>query len=146
MKLTRSIDLLIAKEKLKNVRVDKPLDYQKWLDFIASKGDLFIWSEDTSGGTSLLNSIEEIPLDHRDNVLSSLNKRICYIGHKPGKKIYDIAVSFHDTLNWIAFDFMRKPTKADIQLFFEMANYLDALFLINGKTKVTKEMVEALEG
>ena len=52
---------------------------------------------------------------------------------------------FFELDNVISTKFERKIEKLDLELLFSMANYLDALLLIDGKTVIDQQFIEELE-
>ena len=144
MKLTKNTDFRIAKGMLNNVftKTDT-LNYEKWVGFINNHLDFFIWNEETEEGKNRLRNIHNVPDDFKERVLASLNKVSCFAEFNSKKGLYNIGVSFYGDLNWIRIQFTRTPRIEDLRIFFEMANDLDALLLIEGKKIVDKEMIDS---
>ena len=139
MKLKRNSNIIIAKNKMSKANtVLEPLDYYKWVEFIDNHSDFFIWKENTPEGIQILKSINDIPKDFRERVLGSLNKTNCYADFDNKKGHFNIRVGFGGKYNWISIDFARKPKPKDLNIFIEMAKYLDAYLLFNG-TKIINE-------
>jgi hypothetical protein len=78
-------------------------------------------------------------------VLSTLNKGVCFSRFDKVTNLYDISITFYNELNWITIQFARTPKLADLKIFVEMANYLNALLLYNGKTIIDEKVIESLE-
>ena len=119
MKLKRSSHITIAKNKMPKANtILEPLDYQKWIDFIGSHSDKFIWKENTNDGVEILKDIDNVPEGFRERVLGSLNKVSCYAEFNDKKGYYDINVGFSSRNNWISINFERTPKLEDLNIFF----------------------------
>ncbi|MGP6558187.1 hypothetical protein ACT4R9_03760 [Ornithobacterium rhinotracheale] len=119
----------------------KDLDYNKWRDYV-NASDLFTWFENTEDGQEILSKIDTIPDDFKESFLSLFDYTSCYRDWNDSKSIYNIGVIFHKELKRITISFEKKVTISDLKLFLEMANYLDALLLVDG-TKIIDEKVIA---
>lgn len=145
MKLTKSTDFRIAKGLLNDVFTKtEPLDYVKWTEFIDNHSDFFIWNENTEEGKRSLQNIGNVPEEFKERVMASLNKVRCFAEFHDKKGLYDISVSFYGELNWITIQFARTPKLEDLKIFVEMATYLDALLLKDGKEIIDKRVIESL--
>lgn len=63
IKIGRSDILYIAQSQFKST-LEEPtgnFDYNKWVDFIESHKDYFIWYEDTEDGTYRKNNMDNVP-------------------------------------------------------------------------------------
>ena len=141
MKLKRNSNIIIAKNKMsKAITVLEPLSYQKWVDFVDSNSDIFTWNEDTPDGIQTMKDIDKVPEDFKERVLASLNKVSCYAGFNKKKGAYDLHAGFNEKYNWITINIARIPKSKDLEIFVEMANYLDAYLLVDG-TKIIDEKV-----
>lgn len=139
MKLKRSSNIKIAKSKRPKANtVTEPLDYQKWVDFVDSNSGVFTWKEDTPDGIQILKDIDKVPENFRVGLLAGLNKISCFTEFDSNKGYYNIRVAFNEKFNWISIDFERSPKSEDLEIFVKMADYLDALLLVDG-TKVINE-------
>ena len=123
----------------------KELDKNKWEHYININTD-FVWYEDTEKGKNILKNIDSIPNDFRDSFLSLFNHTSCFYNYNNKKNCYNVGLIFHKELKRITIYFERKIEKLDLELLFSMANYLDALLLIDGKTVIDQQFIEELEG
>ena len=139
-------ELYIAKEKndfyLKNTN---RVDYQKWVEFVEKNKETYTWFEDTQKGENILKNIDSIPNDFRDSFLSLFNHTSCFYNYNNKKNCYNVGLIFHKELKRITIYFERKIEKLDLELLFSMANYLDALLLIDEKTVIDQQFIEELE-
>ena len=146
MKLTKNTDFRIAKELLKDVFTKtEPLDNDKWVQFVENHSDYFIWNEDTEDGKKTLENINKISEDFKERVLESLNKTSCYAEFDYKNQRYNLFVGFYNSLNYIKIQFSRTPKSEDLRIFVEMAKYLDAFLLKDGKTIIDEKMIESLK-
>ena len=137
----------IAKNKI-NFAVDnnnEELDYSKWVEYIMQYSDYFTWREDTEDGKQTLAEIDKVPENFRERVLGGLNKCCCYADYNNKKGYYDVSVGFLSEYNRISINFERPLIVNDLKRFLDMANHLDALLLINGKTIIDEKLIESLE-
>ena len=146
MKFTKGTRFTIAKDKRPKANtILEPLDYEKWVKFIDNNQDIFIWYENTEEGKETLKNINEVSVDFRDRVLSTLNKGVCYSEYNLKKDIYNIGITFYEELNYIKIQFARTPKREDLRIFIEMAECLNAYLLINDKKIITKVDLESGE-
>ena len=139
MKLTKGTDFKIAKSKRPKANtILEPLDYESWVKFIDNNQDVFIWNENTADGKETLKNINEVSVDFRDRVLSTLNKGECYSEFNDKKNIYNIGVIFYEDLNYIKIQFARTPKLEDLRIFIKMAEHLNAYLLVDGTTVIDK--------
>lgn len=145
MKLTKNTDFRIAKGLLKDIFAKtEPLDSDKWIQFIDNHSNYFVWNEDTEEGKKTLENINEISADFKERVLESLNKTSCYAEFDHKNKRYDLFVGLYSSLNYIKIQFARTPKLEDLRIFVDMANYLDALLLVNGTKIIDEKMIDTL--
>lgn len=139
-------DPWIAKEKFNNInKIEKKLDYKKWVEFIDNRKDYFIWYEDTESGIYLKNNMDKVPEWAKEKALRSLNKTNSYAEFNKKKGYYEISVCFNEELNVISTSFQKKITIKHLKILLEMANYLDALLLNNGTQIIDEKVIEDLE-
>ncbi len=145
MKLSRNTDLRIAINTIDDVFTQSlPLNYEKWVGFVESHLSEFIWNENTKDGIEILKDIDNVPEGFRERVLGSLNKVSCYAEFNDKKGYYDINVGFSSRNNWISINFERTPKLEDLNIFFKMANHLNALLLVDGKTIIDENSFNEL--
>ena len=138
-------DLYIAKEKFSNInKMEKKIDYEKWKKFIDTHKDYFTWEDDTADGIYRKNNIDKIPEWAREGILNSQKgKALAEFNKKKGW--YEVVLSFHKDLGIITTTFQKKIEKKHLLHLLELANYLDALLLIDGKTVIDQQFIEELE-
>ena len=139
-------ELYIVKEKndFFNENTNR-VDYQKWVEFVEKNKETYTWLEDTQKGENILKNIDSIPNDFRDSFLSLFNHTSCFYNYNNKKNCYNVGLIFHKELKRITIYFERKIEKLDLELLFSMANYLDALLLIDEKTVIDQQFIEELE-
>jgi len=145
MKLTKNTNFRISKGLLDDVfaKTDS-LDYDKWVAFIDNNSDYFIWNENTEEGKKSLQNIDSVPEGFKERVLSTLKKGVCFSEFNKEKQLYDISVSFYEDLNWITIQFARTPKLEDLKIFVDMAKFLDALLLKDGKEIIDERVIDRL--
>lgn len=141
MAIFKTRDLYIAKHKINFVEdINDELDYLKWVEYIESYPDYFIWYEKTEKGEQTLANIDKVPEKFKERVLNGLNKKGCYAEYNDDKKGYNIYVGYFPEYNRIRIGFEREITINDLRRFLDMANYIDALLLNNG-TEIIDERI-----
>ena len=147
MILKKVRDLAIAKSTFffttEGINLKEDINYTKWVEYINNHLDYFIWSEDTEEGQSTLANIDKVPNWARERVLNSLNKNSCSAEFDTKKKCYNIVINRYDKRIGIAFE--RIPNVDDLNRFLDMATYLDALLLNNGKEIINEKVIENLK-
>lgn len=139
-------DLDIAKNKFNfSTEISEELIYVDWVGYIESHSDYFTWREKTKEGEETLSNINKVPESFREGVLLGLNKIIAYAEFNQKKNLYDLNVGFVREYKRIRISFERKPNLEDLKRFLEMANYLDALLLVDGTTIIDEKMILGLE-
>ncbi len=110
MKLTKNTKFRIAKGLLDDVFVKtEPLDYDKWVRFVDSHSDYFVWNENTEEGRKSLQNINNVPEEFKERVLESLNKGGCFAEFDEQRKLYNISLSINKEYNWITIQFATPP-------------------------------------
>jgi hypothetical protein len=122
----------------------EPLDYDKWVDFVDKNQNEFIWYEKTKSGLETAANIDKVPKDFKEGVIASLKKISCFKEFDEKKGYYNINCGFSSRNNWISIGFERTPKLEDLKIFVEMAKYLDALLLKDGKQIIDEKMIESL--
>lgn len=145
MKLKRDLDFKIAKGVIETVFTkNKPLDYNKWVEFVDNHSSHFVWKEETKKGKEDLINMDKVPEKFRERVLASLNKSACYKEFDEKKGFYNINVSINKIDHWVSISFERTPKLGDLEIFVKMANYLDALLLVDGTKVINEETLKDL--
>jgi len=145
LNFNRNTDFRIAKSTIDTVFTkNEPLDYKRWVDFIDANQDQFIWREKTKDGIEALNNINNVPETFRERVMNSLNKGSCYKEYDEKKGYYNINIGFNSVNHWISIGFERTPLIADLKIFLEMANHLDALLLKDGTEIIDERTLKSL--
>ena len=76
----------IGRYSFVNITKDDDIDYKKWIDFIESHKDYFIWYEDTEEGKKIRERIDEFSQRVKEGVLYKLNKTNVYCTKKTFQK------------------------------------------------------------
>ena len=122
----------IGRYSFVNITKDDDIDYQKWIDFIESHKDYFIWYEDTEDGIYRKNNMDKVPNDFKEGILYKLNKTNVYCTKKLSKNSWDCIISYNIENN-ISVHLEKKITKPIAEILLEMANYLEAKIIIDDK-------------
>lgn len=146
MKFARNDIFAIAKApyELGGEKSNIKIEYAKWVEFIDSHPNEFIWKENTIDGIKTLANIDKIPESFKERVLASLNKGACYKEFDENKGYYNINLGFNFIDSIVSIGYERTPKLEDLKIFLEMAKYLDALLLKNGKEIIDEKMIESL--
>jgi len=143
MKLNKISELEIAKRPFDISKVcSEGLNYTDWVSFIERCG--FVWKEDTEDGRKALEDIDAIPESFRGRVLQSLNKRTACYDFDENKNQYRVLMTFRSEFNYIGINIEGKLSIEDLNIFLDMANYLNALLLIGGKEVIDKKVIDSL--
>ena len=137
-------ELYIAKNCFNSIESKrlKELDKNKWEHYININTD-FVWYEDTEKGKNILKNIDSIPNDFRDSFVSLLKKVRCFYNYRNTE--YDYSIGFSEQSDKVMISFEKKITHKELKSFLDMANYLDALLLIDEKTVIDQQFIEELE-
>lgn len=145
IKIGRSDFINIAKSKFKcaKERIEE-LDHSKWIEFIESHKDYFIWYEDTEDGIYRKNNMDKVPDWARLGVKRQLNRTDVNAEYNNKKGYYEVRVCFGvDGIIYITFQ--KKITYKHLEMFLDMANHLDALLLKNGNEIIDTKFIEELK-
>jgi hypothetical protein len=124
-----------------NIMRKDNVNYQKWIAFIETHKDYFIWYEDTEEGKEVLKNIDEIPEDFKSRVSYSLSKTNAYCTKKLSKNFGDCIVKY--AINEVSVSLEKKITKPIAEILLEMANYLEAKIIIDDKKEfISLEQLE----
>ena len=139
-------DPSIAKEKFDNIsNIQLKLSHEKWVKYIDMHQDYYTWYENTEDGIFEKNNMDKVPESFREKVLYSLNKTKVLAEYNTKKGYYEIVINFNDRLNVIGTTFMKRIKKEHLRRLLDLANYLDAFLLNNGKTIIDEKVIESLE-
>ena len=131
----------IGRYSFVNITKDGDIDYKKWIDFIESHKDYFIWYEDTEEGKKIRERIDEFSKRVKEGVLYKLNKTNAYCTKKLSKNFGDCIVKY--AINEVSVSLEKKITKPIAEILLEMANYLEAKIIIDDKKEfISLEQLE----
>ena len=135
-------DMRIGRNNFINIKGNnEQIDFQKWIAFIETHKDYFIWYEDTEEGKEVLKNIDEIPEDFKSRVSYSLSKTNAYCTKKLSKNFGDCIVKY--AINEVSVSLEKKITKPIAEILLEMANYLEAKIIIDDKKEfISLEQLE----
>jgi len=146
MKLKGITDPTISLEKYEwSFNIKNKLNYDKWVEYIDAHKDYFTWYEDTDDGIKTKNTINEVPEDFREGVLLKLQKQQVRAEYNPKKCWYEVVIDFHKNFGIIHTTFMKPLKKEHLTMLLNIANYLDAFLLNNGKTIIDKKVIDDLQ-
>jgi hypothetical protein len=135
-------DPSIAKETFENIsKIKCKLEYEKWVDYINKNLDYFTWYEDTKDGKNLKKNLHEVPESFLDKIVNSLSKTKVLAEYNEKKGFYEIVISYSQKYGVINMTYQKKITKEHLQRLLEMANYLDALLLVDGKYVINEKFI-----
>jgi len=120
------------------------IDYIEWVRFIDDPQDEFIWFEDTQKGKNLLKNIDKVPDSFKERVFGGLNKSACYSEFDKSKGYYNIMISFNSVRSTVNISFECNPKIEDFKILIEMANYLNAILLRDGKEIIDEQYLDSL--
>jgi hypothetical protein len=145
IRIDRNDSIVIANKKYDRLcEVPKGhIDYDKWVDFIETHKDYFVWYEDTPNGIDAKKNIDKVPDWARERVLYYTNRTNAYSTDKVVKNPSDFIVKFIETNCYISIIIERYMTKNIAKILFEMADYLEGKVIINGNKIL--ESIEQLE-
>lgn len=58
------------------------IDYPKWVEYIESNSDYFIWYENTEDGISVAQQLDKVPEWAKEGILYTLNRKVAYSTNK----------------------------------------------------------------
>lgn len=144
MRVTRNDILAIAKKPYKLVSEDTKgeIDYVKWVNFIETHPQHFIWYENTEEGKEALKNIDKVPQWAKERVLYSLNKRKAHCTSELMPKPTDLVIAFSSSDNRVGISMEKNMTKKVAEVLISMANSLNALLLKNGNEIIDEKFTE----
>lgn len=133
----------IAKEKFTSdlERILKKVEQQKFREFINLHKDIFLWKEETAAGKKNFEMLDSFP--DKESILRDLNEFKAYAFYKKDKDYYGLDVVWNPIYGIISINFNNsRVTIAALEILLEMANYCEAMLLVNGKKQITNEFIE----
>lgn len=143
MKISRSNFIEIATSLYKTEVPEKKVDYNKWVEFIETHKEYFIWYEDTGDGKEQLQNIENLSEFLRDRILHSLNRIRVYSTNLLVKNPSDFIVTYRSESGTISISIEKKMSKEMADILLKMAEYVGGKLIINGTKEL--ENVEQLD-
>ncbi|MFT3681950.1 MAG: hypothetical protein QM791_16875 [Ferruginibacter sp.] len=117
------------------------IDKEKFRDFVNANKNYFNWYEETDEGKNVLANIDSFL--HKEGRLISLNQNMAMAHYKQNLGYYGLNVSFNNKFGEISINFNNSKITPDVlEILLEMAEYCEAMLLINGKKPITKEFIE----
>ncbi|MBJ2124824.1 hypothetical protein [Flavobacterium sp. IB48] len=108
------------------------ISYEKWVDFIESNKEYFIWYENTEEGRKTLLNINQVPDWAKQGLLQRLNKTNAYSTNKIVAHPFDFIVRYFSEEGIVRIDIEKKMTKELLSILLEMAVFLNGKLVING--------------
>lgn len=133
----------IAKEKFTSdlERILKKVEQQKFREFINLHKDIFLWKEETYMGKMNMENVNSFP--NRQAILQDLSEFRAFAFYKKDKGYYGLDVFWHPEFGIIPVNFNNsRVTIPALEVLMDMANYCEAMLLVNGKKQITKEFIE----
>jgi len=136
-------DPSIATEKYDHrMNFKEPVSYNKWVEYIENNKDYFVWTEDTEKGKKISANIDQISEVIREGVLRTLNKRQACAEYNERKGYHEVLVTYIDKFGKISTTFMKRINRKHLQILLDMATYLDALLLNNGRQIINQDIID----
>ena len=132
----------ICKQKfmwLEDIKIQIP--QEKLREFVNNHKDIFLWMEETTLGHNTINTIDTF-ID-KEGILNMLNQHSAYAFYRKDKKSYSLVVCWNKDYGHIMINFMGLRVNIPaLEILLEMADYCEAMLLVNGKKVITKEFIE----
>jgi len=136
-------DPWIAKEKFDyTLKVKERLSYEKWVEYVDTHKDYFLWYEETEHGIDLLNNLHKVSHESKLKHLKTLNKMIAYAQFNVKKRSFEFLLSFNVDYGVISSTFNKKISNQHIVRLIDLAKFLDAYVLNNGKQIIDETFLE----
>jgi hypothetical protein len=135
MKITKSKFVYITEGKYPRPELPKGnVERDKWIEYIESHKDIFMWYEDTPDGKEKKENFDQIPDSAKEWVLYRLNKAWAYtIDKKLAKHSDDLIFKYNVERKTINVHREKKVTIPVAELILDMAKFLDSKVVVNGK-------------
>jgi len=145
IKIGRNDSIVIAGEKYGRLYEEPKghIDYDKWVEFIESHKDYFIWYEDTTEGIDTKENLNKVPDWAKERILYLMNKTNAYSTDKIVKHPSDFIVKFNKINCYIRISIEKKMTSEIAKILLKMSTFLEAKIIINGNKVL--ECIEQLE-
>jgi hypothetical protein len=136
-------DPWIAKEKFKYISdVKEKLSHEKWVEYIDAHKDYYLWFEETELGIDLSNKLRTEPEVSRLDFSKELNKTIAKAEYNEKKGNFDVILTFSHEYGTIGSTFNKKISNQHIVRLIDLAKFLDAYVLNNGKQIIDETFLE----
>lgn len=134
----------ISKEKYNIIyrdRITKRIDQKNFREFINAHKNIFKWKEETSMGKDNLDNLDNFP--NKESILRELDEFIAFAYYKKDKGYFGLDVVWIEKWGIISMNFNNsRVTIEALEILLDMANYCDAMLLVNGKKQITKDFIE----
>lgn len=112
-------------------QIKNKIDSKKWIEFIESNNDKYIWWENTDDGKAAYSlPSNKTPL--KVKVLSDYNKK---------KGYYEFIINYSPSLGVITVTSTPDITIRRLEMLLEMSRFLGAYLLIRGNKIITREWI-----
>src|SRR5690606_15037574 len=134
MKLENIKDPSIAQQKYDNYEdIREKVPHDNWAQFINENLDYYTWLEGTDEGKIRLKNLNSIPESFKNKILNLHDKKRALAEYNSEQGYYEVIIDYIDKYGKISTTFQKPITKKHLQRLLDMANYLDAYLLNNGK-------------
>src|SRR5690606_2720988 len=111
MKIKRNNYIEITPSKYKTEEPIQKINYDKWIEFIETNKDYFVWYEDTEDGKYRLENLNKVPDWAKEGVIYSLNKTNAYSTDKIVQQPSDLIVRYFKDKGIVKIDIEKTMTK-----------------------------------
>jgi len=143
MKIKRNNYIEITPSKYKTEEPIQKINYDKWIEFIETNKDYFVWYEDTEDGKYRLENLNKVPDWAKEGVIYSLNKTNAYSTDKIVQQPSDLIVRYFKDKGIVKIDIEKTMTKEVAEILLEMAKFLGGKIIIGGTKEL--ESIEQLD-
>ena len=134
----------IGKEKYNIIspeKITKKIDQQKFREFINLHKDVFLWDEETVKGQKTLEIIDTFSV--KETIPMQMNQFRAYAFYKKEKGYYGLDVAWVAEWGIILVNFNNSRISVPaLEILLDMANYCEAMLLVNGQKQITKEFID----
>lgn len=143
MKIKRNNYIEITPSKYNTEEPIQKINYDKWIEFIETNKDYFVWYEDTEDGKYRLENLNKVPDWAKEGVIYSLNKTNAYSTDKIVQQPSDLIVRYFKDKGIVKIDIEKTMTKEVAEILLEMAKFLGGKIIIGGTREL--ESIEQLD-
>lgn len=130
----------LSREKFSTVnKIKSKLSYERFVSSISLMNDYLIWLEDTPEGKGVLEQLHGASDPFRAKLQKKYERRNAVANKLTKPNAYNLRIAFIERYGHVNVEFENSISRKEVEKVLDLAEHLDAMFLINGKKEIKRK-------